>query len=243
MQRQHSVYPRQRFVERAESTISSGKRVSSGERAAGGIGTSARHPNANDIPVRRVGNVFPATPQKRGKMSASESAEAQVYLDSEAVVASRIAKRSNYIEGRGQTDTSRIDRVFVDRNGVIRSVVEIKTRPNRSLSDFVKMQSVWIDEKKIEDGITASKLFGAPFFLFQRTLIDDQIIFVKICDEKGDLCISYETEEKMAPKNCHGGEKISKIRAFIDIGRWTIYNWDGKQEELKNNEIHIMAQG
>lgn len=161
------------------------------------------------------------------------------YIASEEVVADRIATKTGYVGVRSRNKHARIDRIFSDADGTIRSLVEIKTRPDLALSDFIRIQTVWVDEQKIEDGIVLSEMIGAPFFVFIRTLKDDAVFWIKICDEKARRLVQYEVREVLAQKNCHSDEKVKKERAFIPIGEFTVFNYDGRQpglwETLENN--------
>ena len=165
-------------------------------------------------------------------MSGCDSKEGVDFIASENVVADRIAASTGYTGLRSTDKHSRVDRIYSDATGTIRSLVEIKTRPEHALADFDRIQTVWVDEHKIEDGVMIAKMICAPFFIFVRTLKDDAVFFVKICDEKGSKLVQYETVELRAPKNCHGGEMVEKRRAFLPIGAFTVFDYDGKQRGM-----------
>ena len=86
-------------------------------------------------------------------MSGCDSKEGVDFIASEKVVADRIAASTGYTGLRSTDKHSRVDRIYSDETGTIRSLVEIKTRPEHALADFDRIQPVWVDEHKIEDGV------------------------------------------------------------------------------------------
>ena len=147
-----------------------------------------------------------------------DTEEGQVYTESEYAVADRIGKSKNlhpFRFGKG----SRIDRMFYDDDGKVPMLCEIRTR-NKSLKDLCDYQSVLCNEKKLYDGAKLANMLHVDFFLFCRTLKDDQIIWCKIADDKGKFLVNWIRKRDTMQKSCNGGEEEKDV-AYIDIGQWT----------------------
>tara|TARA_R110000744_G_scaffold116248_3_gene217343 strand:+ start:5077 stop:5556 length:480 start_codon:yes stop_codon:yes gene_type:complete len=147
-----------------------------------------------------------------------ETEEGRKYIESEAIAADRIGKAKNYhpfIFGTG----SRVDRLFYDDDAIVRVLCEIRSR-NKSLDDFRQYKSVLCNRKKLDDGAEAAKIFNVPFYLFIRTLIDDQIIFCEIADKNGVITVPFETHTRSIQKTCNGGIAKREI-AYIGIEHWS----------------------
>jgi len=147
-----------------------------------------------------------------------DTPEGKKYLEHEQTTSERIGKAKNYhpfVFGTG----SRIDRLYYDDDANVRALCEIRSR-NKSLDDLRVLESVLCNRKKLDEGAQAARLFNVDFYLFIRTLKDDQIIYCKIADKDGKFIAEFETKKQKMQKSCNGGIEEKEI-AYIDIGQWT----------------------
>tara|TARA_R110000765_G_scaffold332692_1_gene423341 strand:- start:1124 stop:1603 length:480 start_codon:yes stop_codon:yes gene_type:complete len=147
-----------------------------------------------------------------------ETEKGQIYIESEIVVAERIAKAKNYHAFHFGTG-SRIDRLYYDDDGKVRFLCEIRSREN-TLNDLCNYGSVICNTAKLDDGAQLAKLLNVDFYLFVRTLHDDKIIYCKIADKKGAFLANMIDKKQTMQKSCNGGLE-EKMVSYIDIGQWT----------------------
>ena len=138
---------------------------------------------------------------------------------------------------------SRIDGVLVDKNGVIRAVVEAKSRYGISLANFQrKFHNEWlITYEKLATAANVAQLFHVPLVGFLYLVEDKTLLTIQLADQWGHFSQPFRVEKTETTKDINVGStfrnnafvKMDKARVFhqkkAGYTNPQVYPWDNPQ--------------
>lgn len=132
---------------------------------------------------------------------------------------------------------ARLDGVLVDREGVIRAVVESKARYGLTLEAFrTKFKNEWLlSLEKIEEGARVAELFCVPFVGFLYLVEDETLLTIQIADETGSFSVPFYVRKTETLKNINGGKAL-RNNAFISMKEARVFT--AKVADIKGGKIY-----
>lgn len=113
---------------------------------------------------------------------------------------------------------SRIDGVLVDRSGVIRAVVEAKSRYGLTLEKFrTAFRDEWlITYEKIVNGAKVAELFHVPLVGFLYLVESNTLLTIQLADATGSFSVPFRVQKTTTTKDINGGS-VCRNNAFIPM--------------------------
>lgn len=119
---------------------------------------------------------------------------------------------------------SRVDGVLVDSGGVIRAVVESKSRFGLTLEKF---RSAFRDEwlityEKLVAGAEVAGMFCVPLVGFLHLVEDSTLLTIQLADEEGAFCVPLRIQRTVTTRDINGGQTC-RNNAFVPMGSAKVF--------------------
>jgi hypothetical protein len=113
---------------------------------------------------------------------------------------------------------SSIDAIIVERDGLLRGVVEAKVRYNITEEGFADaFRNEWlVTMDKLIKGAEVARLLCVPYYGFLFLHDSDLLLTIRIADSEGHFCVPFRCESTLTKKNVNGGEAV-RPNAFIPM--------------------------
>lgn len=113
---------------------------------------------------------------------------------------------------------SAVDAVIVDREGLIRGVVEAKCRYGIDEQGFKDaFRGEWlITMDKVVRGSRAAQMLCVPYYGFLYLTAADIVLTKKIADSDGQFCVPFRCDNTTTRRTVNGGEAL-RANAYIDM--------------------------
>lgn len=113
---------------------------------------------------------------------------------------------------------SRVDGVLVDQSGVIRAVVEAKSRYGLTLERFrTSFNDEWlITYEKVANGARVAELFHVPLVGFLYLVECKTLLTIQLADPDGSFSVPFRVQKTTTTKDINGGS-VCRNNAFIPM--------------------------
>lgn len=112
----------------------------------------------------------------------------------------------------------------IEKNNVIRAVVETKCRYDMTLNQLlIEREGRWlVTFEKLLKGKTLSEFLCVPFLGFIYLVPDRTLLVTQLTNNRGDFIADMRITERMTQATVNGGEKRRTI-ALVDLNNSKVY--------------------
>lgn len=112
----------------------------------------------------------------------------------------------------------------IEKNNVIRAVVETKCRYDMTLNQLlIEREGRWlVNFDKLLKGKTLSEFLCVPFLGFIYLVPDRTLLVTQLTNNRGDFIADMRITERMTQATVNGGEKRRTV-ALVDLSNSKVY--------------------
>lgn len=130
---------------------------------------------------------------------------------------------------------SRLDGVLVDASGVIKAIVEVKSRYGLTLEKFRRVfKDEWLlTYEKLANGAKVAELFHVPLVGFLYLVEDKTLLTIQLADAFGAYSVPFSVRKTETTRDINGGVTC-RNNAFIPMQNAKVYR--AKVADAPQNE-------
>lgn len=124
-----------------------------------------------------------------------------------------------------------VDAILVDRQGVLKAVVESKCRYTLTQEQFFgSFKGEWlVTMDKLTRGAAVAQQLCVPYYGFLYLVADGVLLTQKIADERGQFAVPFRCDNTLTQRTVNGGEAI-RANAYISMASCRRFALDGPVE-------------